>query len=269
MEPPRIGVYGGTFDPIHCGHVDVACAVMDRFEMDELLIIPAATPPHKDPRCLSSSHHRFAMAAIATLPLPGVRVSAVEVDSPANPYTFETVARLRAQFGPMAELYFLIGSDSFEEIHTWRRPDLILSKCNVIVAARPGYAMSNPGLAGLLSTTLESTSPGREVPHALGTGADRSEKADRAREIDSSTKTGLTPRIIDMTGGGREATAARENRTAGSIFLTDFVSADFSSTEIRQRVARDLGIQGMVPRGVADYIRKYELYKAVGPVGTH
>src|SRR5262245_37355018 len=104
MELSRIGAYGGTFDPIHRGHVEVASAVVDKFEMDELLIIPAASPPHKDPRDLSSSHHRFAMAAIGTLSVPRVHVSAVEIDSPSNPYTFETVTRLRALYGPTAEL---------------------------------------------------------------------------------------------------------------------------------------------------------------------
>src|SRR5215467_4946412 len=142
MEPRRIGAYGGTFDPIHRGHIEVAQAVLEKFEIDELFIIPAARPPHKDPRDLSGSHHRFAMAAIATLPIRKVRVSEIEIDTPARPYTFETVGRLRSYYGSGAELYFIIGSDSFEELHTWRRPDLILSNCNLIVAARPGYEIS-------------------------------------------------------------------------------------------------------------------------------
>jgi|SRR5215471_9956985 len=248
MQPPRIGAYGGTFDPIHRGHVEVASAIVDKFEMDELLIIPAASPPHKDPRGLSSSHHRFAMAAIGTLPVPRVRVSAIEIDSPANPYTFETVARLRSLYGPTAELYFVIGSDSFEEMHTWRRPDLILSNSNLIVAARPGYGMSNPQLACLFAADLECTSTTRD--NSQGTGAG-----------------GWSARIIDLAGDRIPAAAPPATRCAGSIFLTDYVRADISSTEIRHRAARNLDIRGMVPAGVADYISKYKLYQAGGPAG--
>jgi len=247
MEPPRIGAYGGTFDPIHRGHVEVASAVVDRFAMDELLIIPAASPPHKDPRGLSSSHHRFAMAAIGTLSLPRVRVSAVEIDNPANPYTFETVAGLRGLYGPTAELYFIIGSDSFEEMHTWRRPDLIVSNCNLIVAARPGHGMSNPHLAGLFARTDESASTTRDNSEGSGAGS------------------AWLARVIDMTGDRKPPAAPPESRSVGSIYLTDYVRADISSTEIRHRAARNLDIRGMVPEGVADYISKYQLYQAGGP----
>jgi nicotinate-nucleotide adenylyltransferase len=236
MQAPRIGAYGGTFDPIHCGHVQVASAVLDGFGLDEVIIIPAANPPHKDPRTLSSSHHRFAMAALATLGIPGVRVSVVEIDSPANPYTFETVARLRTRYGPQAELFFIIGSDSFEEMHTWRRPDLILSNCNLIVAARPGYEMSNPGLGRLLDTALESGPRG-----------------------------GGCPTIIDLTGEKSRRPEPQEARQTGLIFLTDYIRVDAAATEVRLRVSRNLPIDGMVPEGVADYIRKYELYQTGEP----
>jgi len=244
MEPPRIGAYGGTFDPIHCGHVEVASALVGKFAMDELLIIPAASPPHKDPRGLSSSHHRFAMAALGTLPVPRVLVSALEIDSPASPYTFETVARLRALYGPTAELYFIIGSDSFEEMHTWRRPDLIVSNSNLIVAARPGYGMSNPQLSRLFAPDLESHSTTRDNSEEAGTGGSP-----------------WPARIIDLTGDRKPAAVPPEGRPAGSIFLTDYVTADISSTEIRHRAARNLDIRGMVPEGVAAYITKYKLYQ--------
>ena len=248
MEPRRIGAYGGTFDPIHRGHIEVAQAVLEKFEIDELFIIPAARPPHKDPRDLSGSHHRFAMAAIATLPLLGVRVSALEIEAPAKPYTFETVWRLRSYYGSGAELYFIIGSDSFEELHTWRRPDLILSGCNLIVAARPGYEIS--------STAVDRLAAMLAYPHGepVATNQTKGERGDLGRRVG----------IIDLRGSSGAGNTS-ERRASGLIFLTDYVRVDVSSTEIRRQAASNLDIEGVVPRGVADYIRKYELYDAGGP----
>ena len=188
------------------------------------------------------------MATIATLPIQGVRVSTIEIDNPANPYTFETIARLREKYGLEAELYFVVGADSFEELHTWRRPDLILSSCNLIVAGRPGYVMTDPALAESLRPRAQSTSTGPE-------GAD---------SLPASFSSSL--RIVDMTGGRRREVESIDRRVAGLIYLTDFTWADVSSTEIRRRAARDQDIHGMVPVGVADYIRKYGLYKAARPV---
>jgi len=251
MEARRIGAYGGTFDPIHRGHVEVAQVVLDKFEIDELLIIPAARPPHKDPRDLSGSHHRFAMAAIATLPMRGVRVSDIEIETPAKPFTFETVARLRSYYGSGAELYFIIGSDSFEELHTWRRPDLILSNCNLIVAARPGYEISDAALDRLAVI--------------IKPGGEPFGKNEKEVESDDSVQ---PAGIIDLRGSGKAENGSIEGRPSGLIFLTDYIRADVSSTEIRRQAARDMNIEGMVPRGVAEYIRKYELYKPVGRLKT-
>jgi nicotinate-nucleotide adenylyltransferase len=213
--------------------------------MDELLIIPAASPPHKDPRDLSRSHHRFAMAAIATLPIPRVRVSEIEIDTPAKPYTFETVGRLRSCYGPGAELYFIIGSDSFEELHTWRRPDLILSNCNLIVAARPGYEITNAALERL-AAILEAVATNR-------------------KPVDKKDELGTPVGIVDLRGSDKARKTPADRGGSGLIFLTDYVSADVSSTEIRRQAARGRDVEGMVGGGVAEYIRKYELYKAGGP----
>jgi len=255
MEARRIGAYGGTFDPIHRGHVEVAQVVLDKFEIDELLIIPAARPPHKDPRDLSGSHHRFAMAAIATLPMRGVRVSEIEIETPARPFTFETVGRLRSYYGSRAELYFIIGSDSFEELHTWRRPDLILSNCNLIVAARPGYEISDAGLNRLAFIMKPAGEP-------FGKNEKTNEK--ELESDDSVQPAG----IIDLRGSGTAENGSIQGSPSGLIFLTDYIRADVSSTEIRRQAARDVDIEGMVPRGVAEYIRKYELYKPAGRLKT-
>jgi nicotinate-nucleotide adenylyltransferase len=184
------------------------------------------------------------MAAIGTLRIPRMRVSALEIENPANPYTFETVARLRAEYGLEAELYFIVGSDSFEEMHTWRRPDLILSLSNLIVAARPGHRLSNDSVGWLPLVTGPTGQTCRDLSSAGPNGP---------------------PTVIDLTGDQMAAVDSVDRREAGVIFLTDYIRVDVSSTEIRRRAAKKLDIRGMVPQGVAEYIAKYDLYKASQP----
>lgn len=137
----RIGIYGGTFDPIHNGHLEIACAVAENFQLDVLLIVPAARPPHKAHGSISDSYHRYAMAALATLDLERVMVSAIELESPDLPYTFQTLERLRSTYGAESKFFFVLGADSFEEFHTWRHPERVLELANLVVAARPGHAI--------------------------------------------------------------------------------------------------------------------------------
>jgi nicotinate-nucleotide adenylyltransferase len=136
-----IGVYGGTFDPIHNGHLEVARAIAEHFRLDRLLIIPAHSPPHKDPASISDAYHRYAMAVLATMNEPKLMVSTIELDMPERPYTFETVERLRELYGRETKQFLVIGADSFAEINTWREPERLLSSTNLIVAARPGVEM--------------------------------------------------------------------------------------------------------------------------------
>ena len=125
-----------------------------RFELDELLMIPAHSPPHKDAGSVSNTYHRYAMAAIAMLEDERARVSTIEIEAPDRPYTFETVERLRASFGPGDRLFFIIGADSFEELMSWREPARILEACNLIVAARPGYELAASHLPATISSRV-------------------------------------------------------------------------------------------------------------------
>lgn len=150
----RTGAYGGTFDPIHCGHVEVAREVARRFELESLLIIPAHRPPHKDPRSVSNTYHRYTMAVLGMLDDGCATVSTIELESPDRPYTFETVERLRASLDPGDALFFIIGADSFEELTNWREPERILEACNLIVAARPGYEVATSHLPVTISSRV-------------------------------------------------------------------------------------------------------------------
>jgi nicotinate-nucleotide adenylyltransferase len=141
MAGQSIGAFGGTFDPVHNGHLEVARAVARNFGLDRLLIIPAHRPPHKDPATISDPYHRYAMAVLASAEEPRLMASTIELEKPDMPYTFETVERLKRLYAPGTRHFLIIGADSFAEINTWREPERLLSSTNVIVVARPGVEM--------------------------------------------------------------------------------------------------------------------------------
>jgi len=133
----RIGVYGGTFDPVHNGHFKVAEAVSNAFALDRMLFVPAFTPPHKRKQIISSPFHRMAMLALATAYSPAMFISTVELEAPSQPYTIETLGRLQAELHPV-RLFFIMGADSLRDVPTWREYEEILSEYDVVVATRPG-----------------------------------------------------------------------------------------------------------------------------------
>jgi nicotinate-nucleotide adenylyltransferase len=150
----RIGVYGGTFDPIHNGHLKVAEAISNAFALDRLLLVVSAIPPHKRKQAIGSPFHRLAMAALATADSPQMFVSTVELESPSRPYTIETLERLRAELQPV-QLFFVMGADSFKDVTSWHEYERILSEYDVIVATRPGYR-SGENIAANLAPQLQA-----------------------------------------------------------------------------------------------------------------
>jgi len=154
MSERRIAAYGGTFDPVHNGHVEVARAIVLHFRLDELLIVPAHRPPHKGARSIAGAYHRFTMAVLASLDEPRVKVSTIELEAPERPYTFETIERLRSIYGSATRMFFVMGADSFEEINTWREPERLLSSTNLIVVTRPGHEVSSAHLDERLRSTI-------------------------------------------------------------------------------------------------------------------
>jgi len=132
----RVAIYGGTFDPVHNGHLEVARPVLKLFELDEVIFVPACVPPHKRNQKLTSAFHRFAMLALATEADQRLLVSTVELEAPERPYAVETVARMKREG---ERLFFLIGADSWAEIATWYEWRKLLQMCDLIVVTRPGY----------------------------------------------------------------------------------------------------------------------------------
>ncbi len=226
MKQRRVGVYGGTFDPVHVGHLAVARALLGVFGCDEVLFIPAYIAPHKRAdvrRPRASPLQRYAMLVLATAPEPCMRVSTVELDAPERPYTVETLARLRTEYGADARLFFVMGADSWADITTWREWERVLAMSDHIVMARPGY-------------TLSTARVGAAVQQ----------------------------RVIDLRGLKteeiRRALAADEGP---HIFFTDTVFADVSATEIRRATRAgdtDADASGRLPDAVAEYIKKYGVY---------
>jgi nicotinate-nucleotide adenylyltransferase len=219
----RIALYGGTFDPVHAGHIAVARELTKLLALDEVLFIPAHVAPHKRGRMVTPAFQRYAMLALATQSEPRLRISTIELDEPAKPYTVETLARMKEQLGTDAQLFFVMGADSWMEIKTWREWERVLELTNHLVVTRPGYELS-----------AEHVTP-----------------AIRERVVDLR---GLAPEAIAEEIGGHGGTR---------IYVTDAVLMDVSATAIREFVGegRTVDAAPMLPPPVADFIEKYRLYR--------
>lgn len=142
MTARRIGILGGTFDPIHCGHIDVARAAEDALGLTRLFVITSNVPPHRAAP-VASSYHRFAMVALAVSSRPTWCASDVELRSAAPSFTSTTLRRFHADGYSPAELFFLIGADAFAEIETWRDYPQILELAQFAVVSRPGFPVAD------------------------------------------------------------------------------------------------------------------------------
>jgi len=136
----RIGLYGGTFDPVHQGHLDVARRVAMLFEIDEILFVPAQQAPHKLSRPVTAALHRYTMLALATADDAQLRLSSFELDAPDRRYTVDTLKHFQQTLWD-DELFFIMGADSWADIETWRNWEELLTMTNHIVVTRPGYAV--------------------------------------------------------------------------------------------------------------------------------
>jgi nicotinate-nucleotide adenylyltransferase len=160
----RIGILGGTFDPVHLGHVETARAAARALRIDRVLLMPAGTPPHRQQRPSASRFHRFAMTALAVNGVDGLEASDLEIGSLEPSYTFETLARLHADGLDAAHIFFITGADAFAEIATWSRYPRVLDLANFVVIARPGHAASDlPAILPALAPRMSSEGrPGPE-----------------------------------------------------------------------------------------------------------
>jgi nicotinate-nucleotide adenylyltransferase len=165
----RIGILGGTLDPIHCGHLAAAAAARDAFALSQVFVVPSHVPPHRPVQPVASPFHRFAMAALAISGQPGLAVSDDELLANGPSYTADTLDRWHARGYAPSQIFFITGADAFAEIATWRRYPAVLDLANFVVVSRPGHRID--ALAGklpaLASRIRSATAPRGEERHTV------------------------------------------------------------------------------------------------------
>jgi nicotinate-nucleotide adenylyltransferase len=155
-RPLRIGILGGTFDPIHVGHLIIAEEVRTRLGLSQVVFVPAGLPPHKRGWAIAAPEHRLQMIKLAIAGNPHFSLSRLDIDRSGPSFTVDTVHLLLDAWGADAEIYFIMGSDSLAELPTWHQPERLMRLCHIVAVGRPGYRVDLTELNRLLpgATTL-------------------------------------------------------------------------------------------------------------------
>ena len=217
----KLALFGGTFDPVHRGHLAIAREAAQKFDLSRVYFVPADLPPHKLNRELTDFYHRFAMLALATAGEERFVPSLLDSSTGQPNYSIHTVRRLKDSLRKSDKLYFLIGIDAFMEISTWYHPVELLAECEFIVASRPGFSLAD--VAASLPANLR---PRPEVTKPFA----------------------KQPATGDLVLPGV------------SLHLLDNVNQNISATAVRQAVAAKRPIKKFVPESVEEYIKKEGLY---------
>jgi nicotinate-nucleotide adenylyltransferase len=160
----RLGIMGGTFDPIHYGHLVTAETSRWKFGLDKVVFMPTGQPPHKPDRIISAAEHRYRMSLLATFNNAYFLVSRLEIDRPGYSYTIDTVKEILRQVGPHVDLFFITGADAVLEILSWKNVQELVELCTFIAANRPGFDLSEPSLSGQQPKSLIQQIKTIEVP---------------------------------------------------------------------------------------------------------
>lgn len=226
----RIAFYGGSFDPPHNGHLTIAEKLTEVFELDEFVFIPAFHAPHKKDKKPTAALHRFAMLCLATANEDKIKVSKIELDAPERPFTFETQLKLKDAL-PGAEIFFVIGADSWNEIDTWREWQRVLTLTNIIIVTRPNYEIVFSHVTDEICQRIVDLRKAENCP------------------------------LMNTDENGLKIKDRRPQTENQKIYITDAVNIDVSATEIRRRIrASEMDWLKDVPQEVAKYIEKYDIY---------
>ena len=228
----NIALFGGTFDPIHRGHLRVARAAAERFELNQVWFVPADIPPHKLKAPVTSYFHRYSMVSLAVAGNPDFLPSLLEApDAEAHmerrpSYTIDTVRRVKTELRKRDRLYFLIGIDAFRDIAKWYGAEALLKECEFIIAARPGYSL---------------------------------------RDVASSLPRGLRPGAAELRKFRLWNHEGPLQFQGAKLHLLPETHENVSATQIRTVVKSSAGLKKLVPDAVAEYIRKEGLYRTSRP----
>ena len=220
----RAGVFGGTFNPIHKGHLMVIERVLQRFSLDRLYIIPCRVPPHKFPVYLAPAAQRLRMIQLALPADDRYRISEIEIQRSGPSYTIDTVNHFKTRFIPAAALFLIMGLDAFLELHTWKKYPILLEIAQPVVLSRR--------LADPLQTS------------------------DEVSRMDDYIRVRLPGAYLYDDGQ-----TCWQQSGGSCIHLLPTIPLDISSSQVRQRIKEGKTITDLVPRAVNSYIEQKELYR--------
>lgn len=224
----NVALFGGTFDPIHLGHIAVARAAQQRFALARVYIVPADVPPHKQSRIVTPYHHRYAMACLATQGQKDLVPSLLEApDAEGRPryganYSVDTVRRFKLTLKKSDRLFFLIGIDAFLDIAKWREPESLLRECEFIVVSRPGFSLA---------------------------------------DVASALPVSMRPKDSVLKPFQKQAAAGDIVLGGATIHLLSGVEEAVSATKVRETLANGRAVARWVDSAVAEYIKKTGLYR--------
>jgi nicotinate-nucleotide adenylyltransferase len=219
----RLGLLGGSFNPIHYGHLGIARHARESLQLSEILFIPTGDPPHKRDETLAPASDRYEMVRLAIADDPCFDLSDIEMRRDGKSYSIDTVRELQNQYGPGADLYFLIGLDAFLEFPTWREPQALLSACRFVVMSRPGRSFRSLQILSMLP---------RLDPEALA-------------ELDSGKTMRLDIAVPSCPG----------------LICLACPPCPISASDIRQRIKNGVPLANLLPLPVESYILRRQLYK--------
>jgi len=224
MPPPNIGLFGGSFNPIHYGHLQVAEHAHKRLQLDHVYFVPTGDPPHKPRHSLATAHHRLEMVKIALQGHPHFSVIDLETRSPNISYTYDTLNNLRREMFPIEQFYFIVGLDAFLEFPTWKQTETLLTLSNFVIISRPG-------------TDFKALNHLRCLPD-------------------------ISPSALQQLDNGQTTLVTIPLTPHTTLILLACPPCSISASTIRERVEKGLPLHDWLPASVESYILKNNVFPA-------
>ncbi|HEY6261599.1 MAG TPA: nicotinate-nucleotide adenylyltransferase [Nitrospiraceae bacterium] len=218
----KLGLLGGSFNPVHDGHLAIARHTREALELDQILFIPTNHPPHKPNGSLAAAQDRYEMVRLAIASDPFLAISDVELCRPGKSYSIDTIRLLQQKFGPLTQLFFLIGLDAFLDFPSWRDPRALLDLCSFVVLSRPGLSFRS-------LSTVPFLPP---IPY---------------------------PSLADLDAGRIfriEASLGNQR-----LICLKLPPSPISASDIRARIRQGLPVANLLPPLVESYILQHHLYQ--------